>query len=493
MSYRVGIDVGTTFTAAAIHRNGAARIFPLSERKIVAPTMVAKDESGRLLVGWSAARQLRHHPEQVVHSFKRRVGDPTPIPLGERAYEPSWYMAQVISAVVTEITRVEGDAPNRITLTHPATWKAHKITRLLEAASAAGLAADAIVLLSEPEAAAMTRATTTDGTDDSMIAVYDLGGGSFDTATLWRARDGYQVVGAPEGIERLGGLDFDAALYRYAIDQLSRSLPAIDPDDHNTAQALSHLHLDCVVAKEALSFEQHAPLSLEIGGRSASITVQRQSFEALIRPTLMETIRALRRCLASARIDADDLSEILLTGGSSQIPLVTELLSMELGRPVSVHPAPKELVALGAAYAAAREDGVEVYNPSHANGVGGQEAQPTVAWVYANGGPAANGNGPVPEVAALGRVEEPSTNGAATAGEVVRTDAPAASNGHGRPPSLLSDGFRYRPASLERTRRGAGGCERSAVIGPSGTIRWRTICRFPDADRPPSRTTNLRW
>lgn len=442
MSYRVGIDVGTTFTAAAIHRNGSAEIFPLSEKRVVAPTMVARDDAGRLLVGWPAASQLRDRPENVVHSFKRRVGDRTPLPLGEREYEPSWFMAQVISAVVTEITRVEGEAPNRIALTHPATWNAHKMARLLQAASTAGLAADAIVLLSEPEAAAMTHAATTDVSNESMMAVYDLGGGSFDTAALRRARDGYQIVGLPEGIERLGGLDFDAALYRYAIDQLSRSLPKIDPDDEATARSLSHLHLDCVVAKEALSFEQHAKLSLGVGGKSASITVQRQSFEALLRPALMETISALRRCLASARIEAEDLSEVLLTGGSSQIPLVTELLSTELGRPVSVHPAPKELVALGAAYAAAKEDGAEVYDPSRANSVAEAVVQPTVAWVYANGGPATNGDGRGPEVAALSRVDEAAEptagfSGDQTAAGTVRTQVPPTADGHGRPPSLL--------------------------------------------------------
>lgn len=355
MSYQVGIDIGTTFTAAAVFRNGVARIFPLSEQRIVAPTMVARGPDNRLLVGWSAARQLRDHPERVVHSFKRRIGDRTPIPLVGESFEPSWFMAQILTAVVAEVSEREGGPPHRVALTHPANWNAHKIARLLEAISLAGLAADNTVLLSEPEAAAMAHATDAQLAEGALIAVYDLGGGSFDTAVLRRDRTGYEIVGLPEGIERLGGLDFDAALYRYAADQFGRSLPAINTDAEVATRA--QLHLDCVQAKEALSFDPNVKLAMTIGGESASVTIERPSFEALIRPALMETIGAMRRCLSTARISIDSVSEVLLAGGSSQIPLVAELLSEEMNRPISIHGAPKELVAVGAAYAAARADG----------------------------------------------------------------------------------------------------------------------------------------
>ena len=459
VGYRVGIDVGTTFTAAAIHRDGTAKIFPLSEQRIVAPTMVAHDDDGRVVVGWQAARSLRDHPERVVHSFKRRIGDRTPIALGNKAYEPSWFIAQIISAVVTEITRREGQAPSRIALTHPATWNAHKIARLLDAASAAGLTADATVLLSEPEAAAMAHTTTTEIADGALIAVYDLGGGSFDTAALRRTRTGYEIVGLPEGIERLGGLDFDEALYRYATDQMRRSLPPIDPADELTGRALSQLHLDCVVAKEALSFESSADLTLSVGDRNATATIERPSFEALVRPALMETIGALRRCLSTARISADDVGEVLLTGGSSQIPLVAELLTAETERPVSVHPSPKELVAIGAAYAAARADDAE--------GEGGPSSKETTiaptptrrsaptpslmtASTIAPGHESSNGNGDGSEVdtATPARaVPEPSALAqSTTVGSTAAVSAPVAAGGSGRPPSLLPDDPRSEPA-----------------------------------------------
>ena len=489
MSYQVGIDVGTTFTAAAVHRGGAARIFPLSEQRIVVPTMVARSPDGQLLVGWSAARQLREHPERVVHSFKRRIGDRTPIPLDTNSFEPSWYVAQILGAVIAELIRREGEPPSRVALTHPANWNAHKIARLLQAASTAGLNADATVLLSEPEAAAMAHATTAQIADGTLIAVYDLGGGSFDTAVLRRTRTAYEIVGLPEGIERLGGLDFDATLFRYATDQLARMLPAIDPDDPAAASALAQLHLDCVAAKEALSFEPSSDLTLSVNGRTASVTIERRNFEALVRPALMETIGALRRCLATARISTEAVTEVLLTGGSSQIPLVAELLSQEMGRPVSVHDTPKELVALGAAHAAAVADGALDASGSSAgptdrtNGAGA----PAIARLRPSS-PDAD-----VQVASLG-LSTPSPTSAAADERTsrprleappptrARPPAAAANGGNGRPPSLLAEhpADRHEPGvgSEPAVERGsiAGSFEddarRSLIIGVIGALAF---------------------
>ncbi len=504
MSYRVGIDVGTTFTAAAIHRNGRAEIFPLSERRIVAPTMVARDDAGRLLVGWAAASQLRDHPERVVHSFKRRIGDRTPLPLGDREYEPSWFMAQILSAVVTEITRVAGEAPNRITLTHPANWNARKIASLLRAASTAGLTADAIILMSEPEAAAVAHAATSTVEEGSMLAVYDLGGGSFDTGVLRRTGGEYEIVGLPEGVDRLGGLDFDATLYRYAVDQLRRRLPSIDPSDESTGRALSQLHLDCVLAKESLSFDEQTFLSLTLDGRSAETTIERQSFEALIRPALMETISALRRCLNSARMHASDLDEILLTGGSSQIPLVAELLATELGRPVSVHPTPKELVALGAAVAAAKADGADraeaiddlgdaptpdETSPHHPasphDPVDPVELiAPITGNRHADGHSDGNANGraadvDVPPRQAAARADSPIIDGFAARPAVPRVELDAATAVERTEPALLADGAGLGPPSTP------GGASPGPSAGQGARVRFHEPARHGAAVAEP--------
>lgn len=482
MTYQVGIDVGTTFTAAAVHRDGVARVFSLSESRVVAPTMVAEDDAGQLLVGWSAARQLREHPERVVHSFKRRIGDRTPISLGARSYEPSWYMAQLIGAVITEVTRREGDAPSRVALTHPASWNAHKMARLLRAASTAGLKPDATVLLSEPEAAAVAYTTTAEIADGALIAVYDLGGGSFDTAVLRRAGTGYEIVGLPEGIERLGGLDFDAALYRYATDQLARSLPTVDPSDEAATRALSQLHLQCVVAKEALSFERSSELSLSVGERSATVTIERPSFEALIRPALMETIGALRRCLATARISTNDVAEVLLTGGSSRIPLVAHLLSEEMGRPVAVHQAPKELVAVGAAYAAARADGITDAKPAQFTaGPTPFTIEPTCGETTSS---TTNGSSvftaPVSTSSNGGHDPHRVTSSVAVPREHALSPDPASAAaapvGSGRPPSLL----RHEPPSSSGVN-GTGGMNKAATNRAHRRGRSMIVESFGDA------------
>ena len=102
MTYELGIDIGTTFTAAAVHTDGATDVFPLSENRVDAPTMLADSDHGAFLVGWAAAKKLRSNPDAVVHSFKRRIGDPTPLKLGNREHEPVWYIGQIIRLIASE-------------------------------------------------------------------------------------------------------------------------------------------------------------------------------------------------------------------------------------------------------------------------------------------------------------------------------------------------------------------------------------------------------
>jgi len=353
VGYQLGVDIGTTFTAAAIHHASRARIVRLSDDDATIPTVVSTLPGGSLVVGCLGSERLRTHPELVAREFKRRIGDPTPIELGPESHQASWYMAQVLAAVAAAVAAGEGEPPNRVALTHPANWSGQKITRLLQAVSEAGLDPEATVLLTEPEAAARAHAATRAVTEGEVIAVYDLGGGTFDTAVLRRAGEGYEMLGRPEGIERLGGLDFDMALFRYVTHQLGHGFKSLDLTNPPVARGVVALRDACVQAKERLSFVTEIEVAVEIPDLAPRVEVDRRSFEALVRPALMETIGALRRALAGAAVEAEDVSQILIAGGSSRIPLVAELIAEVLERPVAIDRDPKHVVALGAAHAAA--------------------------------------------------------------------------------------------------------------------------------------------
>jgi hypothetical protein len=159
---------------------------------------------------------------------------------------------------------------------------------------------------------------------------------------------GFEVLGEPDGIEQLGGIDFDEAVFRHVVANLDAD-GQFDPDDEAVTEALARLRRDCVAAKEALSFDTDVMVPVALPGRHTRVRLNRSEFEAMIEPTLQDTVTAMQRALRSARVAPEDLRTVLLAGGSSRIPLVGQMLSGELDRPVLLDPHPEHSVALGAA------------------------------------------------------------------------------------------------------------------------------------------------
>ncbi|MGB5937337.1 MAG: extracellular solute-binding protein [Ornithinimicrobium sp.] len=342
--YVLGVDLGTTFTAAAISRRGITEIVPLGDHAPQIPSAVFLTDSGEYVIGDAAIRRGHTEPGRLAREFKRRIGDDTNVILGSTPISAQALMAQLLARVVDHVTVGQGEAPRAVVLTHPANWGPYRLELLNQAARMAGLA-DAR-LCSEPEAAAIHFASTNRVEVGQTIAVYDLGGGTFDAAVLRKDSTGFSVLGTPEGIEHLGGLDFDAVVLHHIQETLGPL--DIEPDDPNTLTALTRLTRDCTEAKEALSTDNDVTIPVSIGAASAAVRLSRLAFEEAIRPSLEETISALQRSLNSADVTADDLAAIVLIGGSSRIPLVTHLLTQHLGRPIALSPQPKHAVALGA-------------------------------------------------------------------------------------------------------------------------------------------------
>jgi actin-like ATPase involved in cell morphogenesis len=347
VGYRLGIDVGTTFTAAAIAEGDRCEALALGTRALVAPTVVFVEESGDTTIGEAAERRAATNPARVVREFKRRIGDPTPIIVAGTPWPTDLLLARVLNWVLSRAVTERGTMPDSVTLTHPATWGDFRLEILRQAAVHAGL--PAVDLLSEPAAAAAYYATERDLPTGAVVAVYDFGGGTFDAAVVRRSASGFELIGVPQGLEHAGGLDIDAALFDIVRGSVGGAIDALDPDDPSVVVDLQELRRDCTAAKEALSDETSTVVPIRLPGLRHDLRITRTELEDRIRPLVIETTHALRRAVESAGVAVHDLSAVLLVGGSSRVPLVGELVAGELGRPIAVNVNPKLAVAQGAA------------------------------------------------------------------------------------------------------------------------------------------------
>jgi actin-like ATPase involved in cell morphogenesis len=354
VTYALGIDLGTTFTAAAVSRKGRVEIVGMGNHASSIPSAVLLREDGELLVGDAATRRGQHEPARLAREFKRRLGDATPIILGHTPYSSERLMAAVVRYVVDTVGERQGGPPNAVTIAHPANWGPYKRELLEQAATVAGVTGARFV--TEPEAAAVHFAAGERVDEGGIVAVYDLGGGTFDAAVMRRVGDRFVTMGEPQGIERLGGIDFDEAVMSHVRATVGDALTQLDGNDPVVRSGMIRLRGDCIAAKEALSADSEAVIPVLLPGLQTQVRITRPEFENMIRPVLRETVDMLRRALQLAAVTPDQLSAVVLAGGSSRIPLVAEMVSGALGRPVSVDAHPKDTVAMGAARLAASAD-----------------------------------------------------------------------------------------------------------------------------------------
>jgi actin-like ATPase involved in cell morphogenesis len=346
-NYSLAIDLGTSFVAAAVARGDQVKMVALGDRSVVMPSVVYAREDGALMTGDSAGRRVVSNPDRVASEVKRRLGDPTPVMLGGAAYSVTDLLGTLLKDVLDRVAEEQGGRPERLMLTHPANWGPHQKELFAQAARVAG--AENWRTVTEPEAAAAHYAATRHLEVGEVIAVYDLGGGTFDATVLGRTEHGIEVLGSPRGIERLGGADLDDAILSFVNHAAGGALAAQDLGSPSTVVAMARLRQDCVQAKEALSLDTEVTIPVFLPGRHLEVELSRRQFEDLIRVQVESTIGALSRALHSASMTPDRLSAVLLVGGSSQIPLVARMIEEQLGCRTVVDAHPKHAVALGAA------------------------------------------------------------------------------------------------------------------------------------------------
>ena len=306
MGYRLGVDLGTTYTAAAVNVDGRVEMLGLGIRAMQVPSVVFVRRGGEIVVGEAAEQQGAAEPSRVVREFKRRIGDSVPLVVGGAPFSAQALTARLLAWVVGIATERQGGPPEHVCVTHPANWGPFKRDLLGQAVEMAGLRN--VEMCTEPEAAAITYASRNRVAEGDRVAVYDLGGGTFDAAVLVPDGAGFRLAGPPEGVEQLGGIDFDEAVFRHVLTSLGPEVADLDDTDPATATALARLRRDCVEAKEVLSFSIDTVVPVGLPGITRSIRLTRGDLDDMLRPAIGETVAATRRVLDSAGVAPADLA-----------------------------------------------------------------------------------------------------------------------------------------------------------------------------------------
>lgn len=353
----LGIDLGTTNSSCAFYDGKEAVLIPNERGSRTTPSVVAAGEDGEILVGEAARNQAVVHPDRTVRNAKRLMGTSAALPFGSLTVKPEEAASFILAKLKADAEAFLGAEAREAVVTVPAYFSEAQRRATREAGRLAGL--EVRRLLNEPTAAAVAwawSANRTFGSDgaERRVLVYDLGGGTFD-ATVLAMKGGECRVLAAAGDNRLGGVDFDALLFREAAAALGASPgsglgPGAFEEDPFLRQQLGDL---VERAKIDLSAREAATVALPFAGASRgahpSWKVTRAEFEALIAPAVDRTIALTAQALAEAKVDRADVDRVVLSGGSSRIPLVRRSLSAFLGRDFEARVNPEEVVALGAA------------------------------------------------------------------------------------------------------------------------------------------------
>ncbi|MET7417905.1 Hsp70 family protein [Dactylosporangium sp. NPDC005555] len=346
--YRLGIDFGTSNTAAVLAwPDGHVRPL-LFDGSPTLPSSVYADQAAGLLVGRDAMHAARVSPERFEPNPKRRIDEPAVL-LGEAEVPTVELFAAVLARVNGEARRVAGGPIGQVTITCPAAWAHTRRGVLLAAAERAGLGT--VNLVPEPVAAAEVFRTL-EGTDvrpGSAFVVYDLGAGTFDASVVRHGPGTFEVLAA-EGLSTSGGLDIDAAIVGYlGASQSSRDPQSWNRLVHPTTSAERRANRllwdDVRAAKEMLS--RTSSTMIHIPMYDEDVPLGRDQFEQLARPILAATVTATRAAIAAARLTPADIAGVFLVGGGSRIPLVATLLHQALGKAPTAVEQPEMVVAQG--------------------------------------------------------------------------------------------------------------------------------------------------
>jgi Hsp70 protein len=346
MTYSLGVDLGTTTSAAALRRGSRLEVCTLGDLTATMPSVALERADGSLLVGEAAAARARYDTTLVARHVTAHLEDGEPIALDGRPHDPALLTQGLLETVIDRVRRVHGDWPQDVVLTYPL-FPPGGSPALLDRVGRAVVGG--ALLIPNPVAAVAKLANDVEIAVGTTVAVLDLGGGTFEVTIVRRSHDGFDVVGPPGGLADLGGVEFDDAVFARVDAALGHVLQEVPRDDAEGMAALRRLRVACRAAKEWLSSSPDTTVEVALPQLSTWVPIRRADLESDIRPALMTAVDAVAQTIAAAELAPADVHVALLVGGSSRIPLFGELVASRLGLPVVADPFPELTVALGAA------------------------------------------------------------------------------------------------------------------------------------------------
>src|SRR5579863_1288968 len=354
----VGIDLGTTNSLVAVMELTGPRIL-----SGIVPSVVSATESGEVIAGEAAREMLITHPERTVYSVKRLMGrgladigdelklfpfrlakgseNVLQLRLGEKIMTPPEVSAHVLLKLKNDAEAALGEPVTQAVITVPAYFNDAQRQATKDAGRIAGL--EVLRLVNEPTAAAL--AYGLDKRKDGVVAVYDLGGGTFDISIL-RLHEGIFEVLATNGDTHLGGDDIDHLMMNIALEEIAAEW---GEDISGNPGAVQLLRRAVIKAKEELSFVPQAKIDLEFHGKRYQREMTLDVFDRIIQPIVDRTLGPCRACIADSGVTVEHIDEVVLVGGSTRIPLVRSAVERLFRAKPHTELNPDEVVALGAA------------------------------------------------------------------------------------------------------------------------------------------------
>lgn len=347
MSYKLGIDLGTTNSVVSVWRNGQVETLTIEGNELM-PSVVSFLPDGSCMVGKSAKRRLLLYPDQSVASSKRYMGDINKLyQQGGEYLSPTDIAKLILEKIAKVAQQALGEEVKDAVITVPAYFNEAQRAETKKAAEEAGL--NVLRLIPEPTAAAI--AYGIDTSKNQTLMVYDLGGGTFDVSILVVKNNSFEAK-AVGGDIRLGGDDFDQVIVDWTCKKF-KAKSGIDLKNHPKANTeLAKLKELAEQVKIDLSSADDACLSTTCLGHSLELNISRKEYNQLINPLLERTITIMKSVLADAGLTAQDINRVILVGGSTHTPAVREMLKREIKDPYTASRV-AFVVSHGAAYLAA--------------------------------------------------------------------------------------------------------------------------------------------
>ena len=349
----IGIDLGTSNSAAAVMMGGKPTIIPAAEGASVGgkafPSVVAFSKDGDLLVGEPARRQAVTNPDNTIVAAKRKMGSDFTFKIQDKDYKPQQISAFILQKIKKDAESFTGDKVEKAVITVPAYFDDNQRQATKDAGTIAGL--DVVRIINEPTAASLAFGLDK-AKQDMKIMVFDFGGGTLDVTTMEMGGGVFEVM-STAGDTQLGGTDMDKLLIDYIVDEFKKK-EGTDLSQDSTAMTRireasekAKIELSTVMETDInLPFITHDPSS---GPKNLELRFTRAKLEELIRPVVDKCRSSIDKALQDAKLTPSDITKIVLVGGPTRIPLVKKFVSDVLGKDVESGVDPMEAVAMGAA------------------------------------------------------------------------------------------------------------------------------------------------